>query len=217
MEPLAYLLYTMALLFFSFKIDRHIRFKALLVYYIIGTILYVIASITSLAFNHDNTQIYNLLYPVISLFLSYYFFHLLQSRIKKTIAVLTGLATLLYYAFNIQEIYFDSLGYVTASTGIALLIFLYFHQVLNNVNEEPLSLNFDFWYVCTQLVYHLGSFAIFLTYNYFTYRYFEVPERREIGTILTYLWVVHNVLLFLGSIAVSVGVVWIYRRRSPSS
>ena len=214
-EPLAYILYAGSFLFYYLKVDRGSRFKMLLVFYLIGAVLLTKAVIERAAPN--NIHIYNLLYLITSLFLSNYFFNILQSRVKKTIAVITGLITLVYYMMNTSEVYFDSLGYVTSSTGVVVLIFFYFHQVLNNVNEQPLSHNFDFWYICVQLAYHLGSFAIFLTYNYFTIRYFEIQERGEIGTILTYLWVVHNVLLFLGSIAVIVGVVWIYRKRLPSS
>ena len=210
-EPLSFFLSGAAFLFYAWKIDRAIRYKTLVVFYLAGTVL-----LTGMALTKLNTHFYNLLYPVTSVFLSHYFYSLLQTRLKKTVAILAALITLVYYSFNIDNPYFDSIGYVMASTGIVVLIFLYLHQVLNHVTEAPLSLNIDFWSVCVQLAYHLGSFAIFLSYNYFTNQYFEQGKSKETGTILTYLWVVHNVLLFLGAVITSVGIAWIYRRKSPS-
>jgi hypothetical protein len=216
LEPLAYLLFAAAFLFNSRHEVGTRRFKSLFIYYLIGFLLFAFAAFKSRS-PESNTHLYNLLYPLTSLFLANYLFSILQSRLKKTLCVVAGLVTLLYYLLNIDEKYFDSVGYAIASIGIVILIFLYMHQILTHVNEDPLSQNFDFWFICIQLTYHLSSFAIFLSYNYFTYRYFENTERREFRTILTYLWVVHNVLLLLGSIAVIVGLVWIYRKRSPSS
>ncbi len=173
--------------------------------------------VITMVITNVNTHFYNLLYPITSVFLSQYFYNLLQTRLKKTVAVITGLIPLVYYSFHIDAPYFDSIGYVAASTGIVVLIFLYLHQVLHHVTEEPLSHNADFWFVCVQLAYHLGSFAIFLSYNYFTHRYFAEGKSPEIGTILTYLWIVHNVILFLGALILSFGIAWIYRRKLPSS
>jgi hypothetical protein len=205
-----------AFVFYAWKVDRAIRYKALIVFYLAGTVL-----LTGMAVSEVNTHFYNLLYPLTSLFLSHYFYTLFRTRLKKSIAVMAGVITLLYFSFHIDNPYFDSIGYVIASTGMVVLIFLYLHQVLNHVTEEPLSLNIDFWFVCVQLAYHLGSFAIFLSYNYFTEQYMAMaqgePQRKETGTILTYLWVVHNVLLFLGALIISFGISWIYRRKSRSS
>lgn len=196
------------------KINRDIRFKTLIIYYLVGTIV-LTGMVLNMMITEVNTHFYNLLYPITSIFLSHYFYTLLQTQLKKTVAVIAGLTSLVYYSFHIDAPYFDSIGYVIASSGIVMLIFLYLHQGLNHVTEEPLSLNVDFWFVCVQLAYHLGSFAIFLSYNYFTHRYFA--EGKSIGTILTYLWIVHNVILFLGALILSFGIAWIYRRKSPSS
>ncbi len=187
-----------------------------MVYYVVGTIV-LTGMILTMLITNVNTHFYNLLYPITGVFISHYFYTLLQTRLKKTVAVIAGLIPLVYYSFHIDAPYFDSIGYVTTSTGIVVLIFLYLHQKLNHVTDEQLSHNVDFWFVCVQLAYHLGSFAIFLSYNYFTLRYFEQGKSKETGTILTYLWVVHNVLLFLGAVIISFAIAWIYRRKSPSS
>lgn len=169
-----------------------------------------------------NTHFYNLLYPLTSLTLGYYFYELLQTQLKKAVALASGLVAILYYFSNSfffsAETLFDSIGHVISSLGVVLLIFMFFHQVMTNVKEEPLSHNFDFWFVCVQLFYHLGAFAIFLSYNYFTRKVLSVEfYSNENRSILTYLWVVHNVLLFLGALTTAFAIVWIYRRKSPSS
>lgn len=213
-EPIAFLIYVGALTFYAWKIDGKSRYKVLSGYYFMATILLTWAAF--IFHSSSTTRIYNILYLITSLGLGFYFFSLLRDRWKKFIAIISGLATLLYFITNTDEIYFDSIWHVIASTGIVVLIFLYLHQIMNNVTEEPLSLNFDFWYVCIQLMYHLGSFAIFLSYNHFTYRYFSAgSDIKEVGQLLTYLWGVHNVLLFLGSLLTWFGILWIvYRRRS---
>lgn len=215
-EPLSFFLFGAAFLFYTVKINRDVRFKTLVVYYVVGTIV-LTGMVLTMLITDVNTHFYNLLYPITGVFLSHYFYTLLQTRLKKTVAVIAGLIPLMYYSFHIDAPYFDSIGYVATSTGIVVLIFLYLHQKLNHVTDEQLSHNVDFWFVCVQLAYHLGSFAIFLSYNYFTYRYFEQGKSKETGTILTYLWVVHNVLLFLGAVIISFAIAWIYRRKLPSS
>jgi hypothetical protein len=163
--------------------------------------------------NSSTTYFYNLIYIISSLFLSYYFYLLFESRLKKIISVLAGLTTLIYYSLHTDALYFDSMGYVILSTGVVILIFLYLHHILMHVSEKPLSQNFDFWYLCIQFTYHLGSFGIFLSYNYFTHRYFdEKMNNTNIGSILTYLWIVHNLLLFAGSIVALIGAWWVVRK-----
>lgn len=158
------------------------------------------------------------MYLITSVCLGYFFYAILQSKVKKGIAVATGVVTIIYYLFsdttvnNIQL--FDSIGHVISSSGIVLFIFLFLHQVMTNVNEEPLSHNFDFWYVCSLLIYHLGSFAIFLSYNYFTRKVLPAENYSdENRTILSYLWVGHNVLLLLGALLTSVGTGWIFYKK----
>lgn len=198
--------------------NNEFRYKVLFIFYLVGFVLMTGMVLTTYTSEDSTALVYNLLYLFTSLFLSSYFYTVFQARSKKIVSVIAGLVTLLYYALNTEAVYFDSIGHVIASTGIVMLIFLYLHQILNNVNEEPLSLNVDFWFVCVQLAYHLGSFAIFLSYNHFTHRYLlERAESKQIGTILTYLWVVHNVILFLSALIMSSGIVWIYRKKSRLS
>jgi len=151
-----------------------------------------------------------------------YFRFLFASQAKRVVAILTLIVIFTYYIItNIilpPPSIFDSVGYVITSFGLLLLIFLFYHQKMNNVREDPLSLNFDFWLSSALLIYCLGAFGIFLTYNHFINKILPTEhftfENRE---ILTYLWGVHNVLLFLASLLVCLGVFWIvYRKKSKT-
>lgn len=215
-EPLAFIILFAGLFFYHRKVDPGIQYRLLYYYYLVAALTMLVA--TQLEFN---PPMYNLLYLLTGIGIGSYFYKTLQSQFKKNIALAGITITMTYYfvsnLMNGFDQIFDSNGHVLSSTCIVVLIFLYLHQVLTNVNENPLSQNFDFWFVCVQLVYHLSSFAIFLSYNYFTHRYFlERNESKEIGTILTMLWVVHNVILFLSAVIISLSIAWIYRKKSPS-
>jgi hypothetical protein len=215
LEPLSYLIYLGALLFYAWRLDRKFHYRVLCGYYLIATALLVKGATE---YSSSNTYIYNMMCLITSMFIGYYFYTILFTPLKKGIAVATGVITIAYYLFsdttvnNIQL--FDSIGHVISSSGIVLLIFLFLHQVMTNVNEEPLSHNFDFWYVCSLLIYHLGAFAIFLSYNYFTRKVLPAENYSdENRTILSYLWVGHNVLLLLGALLTSVGAGLIFYKK----
>lgn len=212
-EPLSYVIYFIGFLFLFFKVEKQAIYLSLAIFFLASSALMMRAAIR-LGPEDYNTYLYNILYLITSLAFSFYFFKLLNKQWKQAVAILTGIFVLIYYLINIKEVYFDSIGFVINSTGIILLIFLYLHQIMTNVTEELLSNNFDFWFICVQLMYHLGSFAIFLSYNYFTHRFFSAgSDSAEISTILGYLWVVHNVLLFLGAIITCSGIAWIYHKK----
>jgi hypothetical protein len=109
------------------------------------------------------------------------------------------------------------MGFVILSVGVVLMSFLFMHQILTNVTEEPLSWNFDFWFVASQLFYHLGSFFVFLTYGYLT-RKLQISNDYSIENrvYLSQLWLGHNVLLFLSALVIAGSLLWIYfRKKSP--
>lgn len=166
-----------------------------------------------------NTQFYNLLYLFSGLFMGGYFFLLFKRPWKRAGALAVSLGTLVYYIVNSvvnTQPYFDSIGFALSSIGIVTLLFIHLHQHLQQVTEQRLVMNFTFWFSCVLLFYYLGAFAIFLSYNYFTYKLMAGGNQRESIDILTYLWMVHNVILFLGGIVTAYGIVWISRRKFTS-
>lgn len=213
LEPLACFLYLIAISYCWWKVNRSLRFKIIWVYYLLGSFILV-----KILFTRGNTHLYSLLYLLTSLGFGFYFWALFQSRVNKSIALTTGFITLLYYCVKTfmlgSERALDSVGFVISSIGIIVLIFIYLYDLLTYVKEDSLSQNFDFWFICSQLMYHLGAFGIFLTYNHLTSKILDPThysdENRE---LLTYLWGVHNVLLFLGSLLTWFGILWIVSRR----
>jgi hypothetical protein len=212
LEPLSFLIYFGAFFWYARMGQRKPGYRLITIYYLLATGILFLAALRYVGYK-SNTFYYNLLYPITSVGFAGYFFSLFKTRFKRTIALTVSITTLTYFIINLNEIYFDSLGYVISSTGIVLLIFLYLHQLLTNVSDDPLANNFDFWYICVQLMYHLGSFAIFLSYNYFTYRFLTAgDDKKSIGTLLTYLWIIHNIILFIGALVICYAVARAYRK-----
>jgi hypothetical protein len=212
LEPTAQFLYLAAISYCLWKVDRSNRFKMIWVYYLIGFLI-----LFKILFTRHNSYLYSLLYVTTSVGFGFYFYTLFESRVKKWFAIFPGLITLVYYLTKTitgGEPLFPSIGFIISSTGIIILIFIYLYDLMTHVKEDALSRNFDFWFICSQLVYHLGAFGIFLTYNHLTAKilaaeHYSVKNRE----LLTYLWGVHNVLLFLGSLLTWFGIVWIVSRR----
>lgn len=219
-EPFSFLLNSFILFYYCWKINYRFKYRVLTGFNFVAAILLAKASQEGLQFN-TNVEYYNFLYLLSSLCLGYYFYTSLLPKLKKIITLLLCGITILYFIFNnplfSKDQLFDSMGYVISSMGITIMILMLIHQIMTNVNEEPLSLNFDFWFICSQMVYHLGSFVIFLTYNYLTQKIIPqyIYKNRE---LLTYLWTIPNVLLFLSSLITCTGVLWIaYSRKSSLS
>jgi len=213
LESISYFLFFTALAYFISRVDSKIKYWVLGGFYLIGFLV----MLKILTPRYYNGFLYNFIYMATSLTYGYFFFVTLRSRLKQGIIVLCCAATLIYYIVHsliLGETLFDSLGYVISSMGIVIMIFMYLHQEINNVTEKAITLNFDFWFSASQLIYHLGAFGIFLTYNHLTTKILD-PEHYsyENRDLLTSLWGVHNVLLFLGSLLTWFGILWIVSRR----
>jgi len=195
----------------------NLRYKVLSGYYFIGAVLMIKASLLNRA-NIPNIGIYDFMFLLTSLCIGFFFYLTLLSQKKK--AVIIGICCIdaVYYILNDivfkGSALFDSTGYVILSVGIVVMIFMFMHQILTNVSDESLWFNFEFWFVSSLLIYFLGSFVIFLSFNYLTRRILPdelyVPENRD---LLTALWGVHNVLLFLSSLLTLGSVLWISFRK----
>jgi hypothetical protein len=167
-------------------------------------------------------ELYSLLSLLTLICVGMYFYYTLFTPWKKRIVIILCLIQSGYYItgnfiFTRSQV-LDSTAYVILSIGIVLMAFMYMHQILTNVTEAPLSWNLDFWFVSSQLIYYLGSFFIFLTYGYLTEKIMQTDlYSYENRIYISQLWRIHNVLLFLSSLIISAGIIWIsFRRKSPS-
>jgi hypothetical protein len=218
MEPLSFLLPGLFLLYYA-RIDDRARIKVLIGYYLLGCLLMIKANM----FNplSDNINDYRLMCLLTSLAISFYFYSCLEDRWQRSTILLFGAVHVSYYIGYYFTDYdpkaFDSLGYVLTSFSIVVMVFFFMYQTLRNVTDEPLSRNFDFWFVTAQMLYHCGSFIVFLTYGYFTKKIqtanqYTLPNR----FLLMQLWNGHNILLLISSLLICTSVVWIsWRRKHP--
>ncbi len=210
-EPLSFLLPGLFLLYYA-RIDTRNRLKILAGYYLLSCLLMIKANI----FNplSDNIEDYRLMCLLTSLAMSFYFYTSLEGKWQR-LTVLLFVALHIsyyigYYLTNYDPNAFDSLGYVLTSFSIVVMVFFFMYQTLRNVTDEPLSRNFDFWFVTAQMLYHCGSFIIFLTYGYFTKKIqaagqYTLPNRY----LLMQLWNGHNILLFISSLMICAAILWI--------
>ncbi|HCZ34887.1 MAG TPA: hypothetical protein DHV26_03070 [Cytophagales bacterium] len=220
LEGIAAIVGFLALVFYWWKLGIVRKYNHVIFF---TGVVAIIATEISLNTGVTNSFQYSCIYLLNSICWGAFYYKVFNSRLKKNLAIGIASTTSIYFLyknlFQDFDIIFDSVGQAISSFGIVLLVFIFFYQTLSEIKTGSLTSNFDFWLSSSQLVYHLGAFGIFLTFNHFTNKIFNTQhyssENRE---ILTYLWGVHNVLLFLASLLTWAGVLWIvYRRKSTSS
>jgi hypothetical protein len=209
LEPLSLFMFLCAIIFSIWNGNDMFRFKVLLIYFLI-----VFAISVKITFTLDNSFLYSLVYLFIGIGLGHYFLLLLETKTKKGIALLMPITVVTYYLYKQilldGEPLFPSMGFVITSLAVIILIFLYFHQMMSNIKEGSPLLTIDFWFICSQVIYHLGAFGIFLTYNHLTAKILVNDNYSyENRSLLANLWGAHNILLFINGIILWTGVLWI--------
>ena len=211
LEAVSYLIYGVSLLYWM-RQDKRGIIKILTG----GNFLFATLIILATVIKGGNLHFYKLLCVSTAIFLTLYFYRILNKNWQKIISLIFCMLNTAYYIYvNIRSPdlpVFDSVGFVILSATIVILIFMYMHQLLSNVSEEPLSMNFDFWFVSAQLFYFLGAFFIFLTYGNLTSQL--LTQNKRVSITLAWLWGFHNVLLFLSALIISGSIAWIsYRNK----
>lgn len=217
LEPIACLLYFIALVI-NYRIKKSTGLHILFVYYLFAILLLTAGAFRIGAKNNNNIWVYDLLLLFTSVLIGIYFYRLFRASAKKKI-VLVLIGIYIIYAIirnlTIAEIrLFDSLGYSLVSASVTVYVFMYFHQVLKNVTGVNILKEFDFWLASGYLFYFAGSFIIFVSYYYFTTKILATYTEEE-RDLLTALWGLHNVLLFISASSLLIGSLWLaYRRKS---
>ena len=220
LEPFSYLLYLIGILIHY----RHTRWRSqkwLGVYYFLATILMIITTNIFSDETTNNIWAYNVSAVVAAVCIGVYFHQLLQSNLKKWVVVCL-LSGFLLYAFIKNIIMkdfglFDSMGYSYVSASVAVYVMMYFHQLLSHVTDTNLFRQFNFWLASGYLIYFMGSFIIFLSYYYFTKKILSTYTSEE-RDLLTTLWGVHNMLLFVSALSLLLVSLWLtYQKKSASS
>lgn len=212
LEPFSYLIYAVAFLL-EYRTSKSMRAKVLFIYYLVAVILISYACIIALHFDKDNNWLYNIFYFLSAIVFGYYFNSILIRKINKTIVLI--LFFLVAINFIITDLifrhpYFHSFSNAFLFLCVVISSLLYLHELLNNMSEKNILLNFNLWVVSGYIIYFLGGFFIILSYGYFTDK-FTYGQRPILGT----LWSILNVLLFITSTITLLSHVWIaYRTKS---
>ena len=186
LEPVAYLIYMVAVLLYYHRF-RLLRFKVLAIYYAgAAMVLYAGIIIT----DYLNEWTYNLVYFTNICVFSWYFRQLLHVSRKRRVVLLCLLLNIFIFIYldiflNTFYANFNSFVYGITFISIVLYTLLYLHQILADVKEENLLLNFDFWLVCGFLLHFLGSFVVII--------YYELADIYNKAA----LWAVQNFILFI--------------------
>jgi hypothetical protein len=155
------------------------------------------------------------LLPASILMISAYFYSIITiGRLRKmTILIfILNLLVFINYIFSSKNNYFNSLGFALLSFSTVIYSFLFFRQKINDISEKPIYEFPDFWVACSYLISYSGSFLVFLTYYYLTQKlYLSYSKKQE--HLLTLLWGIPNILLFLSSLFTLTGLIWIQYRR----
>jgi hypothetical protein len=167
-------------------------------------------------YDQDNRWVYNLVCLQSAIAICYYFHELFTNTKKKLVIKCLIAVNVCYFLVNnimLGRLFlFDSIGYAILSASVSIIGFFYFYDVLKNVRIR--QFDFNFYLVSGYLIYFLVSFAIFLTYHNLTNRILDTYTDEE-RRLLTMLWGVHNILLFLSAATTLIGSLWIiYRSRS---
>ena len=84
-----------------------------------------------------------------SIFISIYFFLILETKFGKGFAIsilILGCLNFIKREFIFHQYSaFDSLGFYMFSLFTIIMVFMYFNQVLKTVSDKSVFLNFDFW------------------------------------------------------------------------
>jgi hypothetical protein len=220
LEPTGYFIYLVALWLYARRYhEKHLT--ALLAYCFLTFAVMLAASIMVQTSDSANIWLYNIHAFLTISFLGFYFRNLLQSRFKNILVTALCAAIVCYLLVKNVVLrdfqLFDSIGYSFVSAAIVFFVLMYFHQLLSNVTDQNIFRNFNFWLASGYLIYFAGSFIIFLSYYYLTTRILATYTAQE-RELLTTLWGVHNMLLFVSSFSLLIGSLWLtYRKKSVSS
>jgi hypothetical protein len=220
LEPAAYLILLAAATLYAKKRGGP-KINLLIAYFSTAFLLLAISSLIVILRLNENIWLYNLHAFATVSFLGLYFRNQFYTPLKKHTVTALMVVLLLYLLVKnlvLREFrLFDSIGYSLVALSLIVYVFMYFHQLLNNVSELNIFDNFNFWLSSSFLIYFSGNFIIFLTYHYFTVKIMATYTDEE-RDILTNLWGLHNCLLLVGALMLLFGSLWIvYRRKSVLS
>jgi hypothetical protein len=160
---------------------------------------------------NNNNWVYNLFYFLTIFFLTFYMYQNFITARSKIISLALLLVNVINYFLNdliFKQQLFNSFATSVSFLSLILLIFLYYQQVLRNVTELNILLDFDFWLISGYLLYFLGSFFIIIFWSELSSQVVLKATKVQQDQF-NLLWSVHNILLFLSAIIALISSIWI--------
>jgi hypothetical protein len=121
--------------------------------------------------DHSNNWIYNIFDPLEFCFYSFIYYRLLSDKKNKKLILYLVTVILLFtiidYAFIEPRQYLDSYSYILGCMAMVLYCFLYFRQVMQNIDENSLFANPYFWISSGLFLFSMGEAILFSCFQYF--------------------------------------------------
>lgn len=217
-EPLSYFI-NLFIFISSYKFLKLPKTKVLILFYALAGSAMAYATFLGTK-NLTNTYVYNYMLLPFSILLLPLFFQKIINNSKKRffIQLLTYINLSVFIAKIIlpkQNNFFDSTGFALLGLSIVICCYLYFNQKINEITEEPIYNELDFWIVSSFFILYSGSFLIFLTYYYLTNRIYLNNNMND-RILITLLWGIPNILALAGSLFTLTGYLWVRYHRKLS-
>ncbi len=215
LEPLSYFICFLTYGLITRR-NTSLRIKVLFIFFLLAFITMAYSSYLADQ-ARENIFLYNFfLLPLSMVLLHIYFLNTINGKLKKRVSVFLFFANVLVFIittfFSKQAVFFNSIGFAMLGFSVTVYCFFFFHEKLNNVTETNIYDSIDFWIICGLFIAFSGSFIVFLTYHYLTIKITE-HQTDEDASLLTVLWMVPNVFLFINSLISLTGYIWVYYRK----
>jgi len=215
LEPLSYFI-CFVTYFLILRMGEEFKIKVLFLFFLLATVVMGYSSYL-VHVQISNIFTYNLvLLPLSIIAFHLYFMQIFRGKIKQACVKVLFLANVAVFIFTTffsnQAVYFNSIGFSSLGLSVTVCCFLFFHERLSNVSEANIYDSIDFWVICGLFIAYSGSFIVFLTYHYLTLRIMSNPTLKE-RQLLTILWGVPNIFLFINSLISLSGYIWVLYRR----
>ena len=217
-EPVSYFIFLFIFIAY-FKLFRQSKTKVLILFYLNAGLFMLYATYLGNS-NKENTFVYNyLLLPLSIILLPLYFQKIINNSKKRNIIQALTYINLSVFIGRLflskQNIFFDSIGFALLGLTVVICCYLFFNQKINEISEQPIYEDFDFWVVCSFFISYSGSFLIFLTYYYLTNRIY-LNEKMDDSILITFLWGIPNILSLASSLFTLTGFLWVRYHRKLS-
>ncbi len=215
LEPLAYFIFFTSTLFLYN--GKEIIPKALLYFSLISTLLMVASScIVQFQLVENNLICYYFLEMITNIFLIILINQIIKFKTIKQFLLIICIANAAYsiylcISFNKTSLY-NSIGNAILCFTVTIFSFAYFIDKFKNIDEKKIYHTIQFWIVIRFFFYYVTNVFIFVYYFYLSKKVFPNGSFED-AVLLTQLWGLHNIFLFISSLIFTFILCILYRKK----